>query len=146
MGASAVGYRRYYAWVALADRADGVQHDAKALVRRKRIFPFLRVGEMEDVLVDGVRCVSGAWVLQKTDSSATRRGLHWPIVWMGFSMMRKRWWAENGFFRSYALERWGRFSRWGSVQVGGVGAPENGFFRSYALERWRTFWWTGFGA
>ena len=33
----------------------------------------------------------------------------------GFGMMRKRWCTENGFFRSYALERW------------------------------ETFWWTGFG-
>ena len=98
MGASAVGYRRYYAWVALTNRADGVQHDAKATVRRKRIFPFLRVGEMGDVLVDGVRYVSGAWVLQKTDSSATTRGLHWPIVWMGFGMMRKRWCSRKRIF------------------------------------------------
>ena len=71
-----------------------------------------------DVLeyLDGVRYESGAWVLQKTDSSATTRGLHWPIVLMGFGVMRKRWCAENGFFRSYALERWGRFGGRGSVR------------------------------
>ena len=54
---------------------DGLRHDAKALVRRKRIFPFLRVGEMGDVLVDGGRYESGAWVLQRSDTAATTRGL-----------------------------------------------------------------------
>ena len=55
VGASEDGFIRYYAGAALANRVDGLQRNAKALVRRKRIFPFLRVGEMRDVLVDGVR-------------------------------------------------------------------------------------------
>ena len=46
VGASDDGFIRYYAGVALANRVDGLQRNAKALVRRKRIFPFLRVGEM----------------------------------------------------------------------------------------------------
>jgi len=46
VGASEDGFIRYYAGVALANRADGLRRNAKALVRRKRIFPFLRVGKM----------------------------------------------------------------------------------------------------
>ena len=104
MGASEDGFIRYYAGVALADRANGLRYgfggDAMASKKRNRNL---------DVSTDGDVYLT---VLRR---SFMRTRTSTTPVWMGFGVMRKRWCAENGFFRSYALERW------------------------------RTFWWMGFG-
>ena len=46
----------------------------------------LDILDILDVLegLDGVRYVSGAWVLQRSETVAPTRGLRWPIVLMGF--------------------------------------------------------------
>ena len=53
-----------------------------------------------DVLegLDGVRYVSGAWVLQRSETVAPTRGLRWPIVLMGFGTDSGKtpWRLKNG--------------------------------------------------